>query len=78
MIARYFVDKQEALDKLQAEFETATQELETFIEENSGEDGLVEEAKTIKEKSRRRQLKTGLKQQRMKRRLRLSKMPGTG
>ncbi|GAB6097962.1 type I restriction-modification system subunit M [Desulfatiferula olefinivorans] len=49
-IARYFADKQVALDKLQTELDTATQELETFIEENSGEDGLVEEAKNDKGK----------------------------
>ena len=48
VIARYFADEKKALDKLQARFETATQSLETFIEENSGEDGLVEEAKNDK------------------------------
>jgi type I restriction enzyme M protein len=48
VIAHYFVDEKKALDKLQARFETATQSLETFIEENSGEDGLVEEAKNDK------------------------------
>ena len=48
VIARYFADKQEALDKLQAELDSASQELETYIEENSGEDGLVEEAKNDK------------------------------
>ena len=48
VIARYFANKQEALDKLQEALDTATQELETYIEENSGEDGLVEEAKNEK------------------------------
>ncbi|WP_143057492.1 hypothetical protein [Nitrosomonas sp. Nm51] len=48
VITRYFADKQAALDELQSKFETATQELESFVEENSGEDGLVEEAKNEK------------------------------
>jgi type I restriction enzyme M protein len=48
VIARYFAEQQAALDKLQVDYEAATQELETFIEENSGEDGLVEEAKNDK------------------------------
>ncbi|MCC6923440.1 MAG: type I restriction-modification system subunit M [Nitrosomonas sp.] len=48
VIARYFADKQSALDELQSKFETATQELENFVEENSGEDGLIEEAKNEK------------------------------
>ena len=50
LIERYFVDKQIALDELQAKLEAATQELETFVEENGGEDGLVEEAKNDKGK----------------------------
>ncbi len=48
VIERYFADKQEALNTLQAEFDTSTQDLETYIEENSGEDGLIEEAKNDK------------------------------
>lgn len=48
VIARYFADKQRALDGLQSKLETATQELESFVEDNSGEDGLVEEAKNEK------------------------------
>ncbi len=48
VIAKYFTDKQTALDALQASFDTVTQELENFIEENSGEDGLIENAKNEK------------------------------
>jgi type I restriction enzyme M protein len=48
VIARYFADKQEALDKLQEALDTATQKLEEYIEENSGEEGLIEEAKNEK------------------------------
>lgn len=50
VIARYFADKQAVLDELQSQLDTATQELETFVEENSGEEGLVEEAKNDKGK----------------------------
>lgn len=48
VIARYFADQQAKLESLQAAYDAATQELETFIEENSGEDGLVEAAKNDK------------------------------
>lgn len=48
VIARYFADKQQALDVLQNEFDSATQKLEEYIEQNSGEEGLVEEAKNDK------------------------------
>ncbi|MGR9117081.1 MAG: N-6 DNA methylase [Gammaproteobacteria bacterium] len=50
VIARYFAEKQEALDQLQAGFEAATQDLESFTEEHSGEDGLIEEAKKVTKK----------------------------
>ena len=61
VIARYFADKQEALDTLQNDFDTATQALETYIEENSGEDGLVEEAKNDKGNIAQKGLKDRLK-----------------
>lgn len=54
VIARYFADKQEALDKLQEALDTATQKLEEYIEEcsssssGSGGDDLLEEAKNEK------------------------------
>lgn len=48
VIAKYFADKQEALDALQTAHDSAVQELESFIEENSGEDGLIENAKNEK------------------------------
>ncbi|MDF2155010.1 type I restriction-modification system subunit M [Vibrio sp. CAU 1672] len=37
IVARYFADKQVNVDALRAKLDTATQELETYIEENSGE-----------------------------------------
>jgi len=48
VIDRYFARQKAELDGLQAKYEEATQELETFIEENSGDEGLVEEAKNDK------------------------------
>lgn len=48
--ARYFKDEQQQLDALQAELESATQALESFIEENSSEDGLLSDALNDKDK----------------------------
>ncbi len=50
VIARYFAEKQEALDALQAEYEAATQELESYIEDNSGEEGVIDDARNDKGK----------------------------
>lgn len=61
VVARYFGGEQAALDKLLAAFETATQELETFIEESSGEDGLIEEAKNEKGKITKKGISDRLK-----------------
>ncbi|MEI8133402.1 MAG: hypothetical protein WCG34_13300, partial [Leptolinea sp.] len=44
LVKRYFLKEQAALDHFQAEKEAITLELETFIEEHSGEEGLLEEA----------------------------------
>lgn len=62
VIARYFADQKSELDKLQAQFEEATQALETFVEENSGEEGLVEEAKNDKGKVSQKGIKDRLKE----------------
>ena len=48
IIAKYFQAEQQAIDVLQTKLDTSTSELENFIEENSGEDGLLEEAKNDK------------------------------
>ena len=50
MVARFFADKQKQVDDLQAKFDNATQALESFLEENSGEDGLLNDALNDKEK----------------------------
>jgi type I restriction enzyme M protein len=48
MIESYFAEEQLAIDTLQAKLDTASSELENYIEEHSGEDGLLENAKTDK------------------------------
>ncbi len=57
IVARYFAKEQKHIDQLQAEADAAAQELESFVEEHSGEDGLLEEAKTDKGKITRASLK---------------------
>src|SRR2546422_1087716 len=44
IVARYFSKEQAAIDALQAQQEAAARELEEFIEEHTGEDGLLAEA----------------------------------
>ncbi len=48
IVDSYFQEEQKAIDGLQIELDSATLALESFIEEHSGEDGLLEEAKTDK------------------------------
>jgi type I restriction enzyme M protein len=45
-VARYFSDEQSHIDKLQAEQDVLTQELESFVEENAGDEGLLVDALT--------------------------------
>jgi type I restriction enzyme M protein len=56
-IARYFGGEQATIDDLQAKADAVAQALETFIEENSGEEDLLEEAKTDKGKITKASLK---------------------
>ena len=42
--ARYFADEQAAVEALQAKQEAAARELEEFVEEHTGEEGLLEDA----------------------------------
>ncbi|HGN2086110.1 type I restriction-modification system subunit M [Hafnia paralvei] len=44
IVARYFADEQTKIDTLQSKLDSASQELETYLEENSGDDGLLNEA----------------------------------
>ena len=50
IIARYYKTEQKQLDQLQADLDNATQELESYLEEHSGEDGLLAEALNDKDK----------------------------
>ena len=62
VIARYFTKQQTELDELQAAYEQATQTLESFVEDNSGEQGLIEEAKNDKGKVTQALIKERLKE----------------
>lgn len=62
IIARYFIQEQESIKQLQADKDTISQELETFIEENSGEEGLLEEAKNDKDNITKTTLKVRINQ----------------
>ncbi|HEX7331079.1 MAG TPA: type I restriction-modification system subunit M [Pyrinomonadaceae bacterium] len=44
VVARYFADEQSAINALQIEHDNAARELEEFIEENSGDEGLLADA----------------------------------
>ncbi len=48
IINTYFQEEQKVIDELQIELDSASSALESFIEEHSGEEGLLEEAKTDK------------------------------
>lgn len=48
LINKYFQNEQKAIDELQSKLDIASSELENYIEENGGEDGLLEEAKNDK------------------------------
>ncbi|MBK8972120.1 MAG: type I restriction-modification system subunit M [Hahellaceae bacterium] len=50
IIARYFATEQTKLNDLQMQLDTATQELESYLEENSSEDGLLSDAMNDKDK----------------------------
>jgi type I restriction enzyme M protein len=50
LIARYFADEQAKVEKLEAEAAAVAQSIEELIEEHSGDDGLLEDAKNDKDK----------------------------
>ncbi|EKT64753.1 type I restriction-modification system subunit M [Providencia burhodogranariea] len=50
IVARYFADEQTTIDTLQSELDSASQALETYIEENSGDEGLLNDALNDKDK----------------------------
>ncbi|MEJ5113736.1 type I restriction-modification system subunit M [Erwinia billingiae] len=61
LAARYFVTEKLELDQLQVAHDEAVQALENFLEENSGEDGLLDDAMNDKEKVTAASIKTRLK-----------------
>ncbi len=61
VIARYFATEQTALEALQAEQDSATRELEEFVEEHAGEDGLLADATNDKGKVTKASVKDRLK-----------------
>ncbi|MDF7824691.1 type I restriction-modification system subunit M [Pontiellaceae bacterium B12227] len=62
IVARYFSEEQAEVDRLQAEKDSAVQTLEAFIEEHSGEEGLIEDAKNDKGKITGASLKARIKE----------------
>ena len=58
IVDRYFAAEQAEINRLQGEKEAVSQELEAFIEEHGGEEGLLEEAKTDKGKITKTSVKT--------------------
>jgi type I restriction enzyme M protein len=62
LVARYFSDEQSHINKLQAEQDLLTQQFESFIEENTGEDGLLVEALTESGKVSKASVAARLKQ----------------
>lgn len=50
IVARFFAAEQAKVDSLQSALDSASQELEAFLEENSGEDGLLNDALNDKDK----------------------------
>lgn len=60
IVARYFATEAEAIKKLEIEQDTVSQKMEEMAEEHSGEDGLLEEAKTDKGKLTKASVKARL------------------
>jgi type I restriction enzyme M protein len=50
IVARYFAGQQAEIDRLQAELDSAAQALESYLEENSSDDGLLSDALNDKDK----------------------------
>jgi len=61
LVARYFAAEQAAIDTLQGKQETAARELEEFVDEHSGEEGLLEDATNDKGKVTKSGVKDRLK-----------------
>lgn len=62
VLDRYFSKQQVALNELDSAYEEATQTLENFVEDNSGEEGLIEDAKNDKGKVTKKAITDRLKE----------------
>lgn len=62
IVSRYFAPEQTVIESLQLKQEAAAQALEEFIEEHTGEDGALEDAKNNKDKVTKANVKTLLKE----------------
>jgi type I restriction enzyme M protein len=62
VVARFFAAEQAAIDELQAKQEAAARELEEFVEEHSGEHGLLEDAVNDKGKVSKGSVRERLKE----------------
>lgn len=62
IVQRFFAEEQKKVDELQARLDTATQELEAYIEEHAVEGGLLEEALTDSGKVNKGSVNAQLKQ----------------
>ena len=61
IVARYFATEQATIEMLQAKQETAARELEEFVEEHTGEEGLLEDAVNDKGKVTKGSVKNRLR-----------------
>ncbi|MEZ5759093.1 MAG: class I SAM-dependent DNA methyltransferase [Emcibacteraceae bacterium] len=62
VIQKYFLREQTNINSVQSDLDNATQALESYIEANSGEDGVLEDAKTDKGSVTNASIKTRLKE----------------
>jgi len=61
LVARYFQAQQARIDQIQADLDAASQELESYLEEHSGDDGLLSDALNDKDKVTTASVKAQLK-----------------
>lgn len=61
IVARYFQAQQAIIDQIQTDLDAASQELESYIEEHSGDDGLLSDALNDKDKVTAASVKARLK-----------------
>jgi type I restriction enzyme M protein len=61
IVARYFQAQQTRIDQIQADLDAASQELESYLEEHSGDDGLLSDALNDKDKVTAASVKARLK-----------------